>query len=107
MWFWIWCALVLAALAGGFVLGRSLWRRTKGLLRALDALTQVASRAPARVEERIAAHPPTAPRPPDVFRERQELVDLVAARRALRRARATDRRAEHTARYESWRTIDL
>lgn len=107
MWFWIWCALVLAALAGAFVLGRSLWRRTKGLLRALDGLSRAASDAPARVAARLAANPPTTPRPPDVFRERDELVPLVAARRARRRERAADRAASHAARYEAWRTIDL
>ncbi|MEP7765994.1 hypothetical protein [Sanguibacter sp. 25GB23B1] len=106
MWFWIWCALVVATLTGAFFLGRSLWRRATMLMRALGDLESVASGAPGRVAERIAANGPTTPRGVDVFRDRDELVAVVEERRAVRRVRAADRRAQHTARYEAWRTLD-
>lgn len=106
MWFWIWCALVVATLVGAFFLGRSLWRKVKVLTGALGDLESVASGAPERVEERIAANPPSTPRGVDVFRDRAELVPLVAARRAALRARAADRRSQHAARYAAWRDLD-
>jgi hypothetical protein len=106
MWFWIWCALVVATLVGAFFLGRSLWRKVRVLTRALGNLEDVASGAPGRVAERVAANPPTTPRGVDVFRDRAELVPLVAGRRAARRARVTDRRSQHAARYAAWRDLD-
>ena len=106
MWFWIWSALVVATLVGAFFLGRSLWRKVKVLLRALDGLSSAAADAPSRVEERIAATVATTPRSPDVFRDRNELLPLVAARRAARRERAASRRAQHAPRYAAWRDLD-
>ena len=106
MWFWIWCVLVVAALTGAFVLGRDLWRKAGAVTGAVDGLFSARADATVRAEERIEATVASVPRGPDVFRERRELVEIVAQRRAVRRARVADRRARHAPRYAAWRDLD-
>lgn len=62
MWFWIWTALVLGALAAGFLAWRHVWRRGKGFLRELgtsgDRLGDVLGEATARTDARLDAMEP-------------------------------------------------
>lgn len=106
MWFWIWCTLVVAALAGAFFLGRALWRKVKGVTAALDGLFRARADASARAAARLDATVLSAPRGPDVFRERAELVEVVQARRTVGRARSAERQARHAPRYAAWRDLD-
>ncbi|MBI9116159.1 hypothetical protein [Sanguibacter suaedae] len=105
MWFWIWAVLVTATLTGAAFLARDLWRRAKNVLAAQADLLAALDDAHARA----ADNPPatTTPRPVDVFTDREHLVTLVESRKAGRRRRAAQRRADHAARYEQWRRIDL
>ncbi|WNB84273.1 hypothetical protein [Cellulomonas sp. ATA003] len=102
LWFTVWTVLVLATLAGAFVLGRDLWRKGRALMaeleRAADVVGQLADRADA-LTEAAAALAPTHDLLTDPDRHRERLAEL-ADRRAERRAA---RAARHSATYTRWR----
>ncbi len=55
LWFSVWSVLVLATLGGGFLLGRSLWRKGKALLAEVGRASDVADRFAVRTDELTAA----------------------------------------------------
>ena len=93
-WVVVWPVLVAAALVGGFLLGRDLWRRGRGLARAAGRAADAAGRFGARTDE-LAAEAAGRHRVPPValLRDRDELRADVAAARAARDRRRDDRRA--------------
>lgn len=83
-WVIVWPVLVVAALGGGFFLGRDLWRRGKALARAAaraaEASARITQDADALADEAAARHPVP---PVALLRDRTELrADLEAARDA-------------------------
>ena len=83
-WVIVWPVLVVAALAGGFLLGRDLWRRGKSLARAAARAAEASARftqdADALADEAAGRHPVP---PVALLRDRTELrADLEAARQA-------------------------
>ncbi len=83
-WAIVWPVLVVAALGGGFLLGRDLWRRGKALARAAGRAAEAAERftrdADTLATEAAARHPVP---PVALLRDPAELrADLEAARDA-------------------------
>ena len=102
LWFTVWTVLVLATLAGGFWLGRDLWRKGKALLaepeHAGDLVEQMADRAD---EPTAAAQapPPTPDRLGDPDEHRARLAEL----RSRRAGRREEREARHAVTHTRWR----
>lgn len=96
LWFVVWTVLVLASLAGAFLVFRRLYRSAKALLaelgRASDLLAELDRRTAELTDRARAAHPVTP----------VELADPEPARRrrAATRAAADRRRARRLARRE-------
>ncbi|MCC2313029.1 hypothetical protein [Cellulomonas xiejunii] len=95
LWFTVWTVLVLATLAGAFLVGRRLWRSAVALghelVRAGDVAEQLAQRAAALEEQARAAHVELRPAlggDADALRAR---VEQLRAERRERRARRRDR----------------
>ncbi|ACZ21780.1 hypothetical protein Sked_18540 [Sanguibacter keddieii DSM 10542] len=110
MWFWIWFVLVLAALAGAVLLGRSLWRRVKSTTRAAGEALGSLDRLAEKIDALEGVPVGPEPRPVDVFADsaaRHDLAELVASRRTARRSRRRARYEADADRYEQWRHIDL
>ncbi|WP_315097630.1 hypothetical protein [uncultured Cellulomonas sp.] len=88
LWFSVWTVLVLATLAGTFLLGRRLWRSAVALWRELARAGEVTAQLADRVEElRAAAGSPETG--PTLFGDR----DLLQARFTALRTEAAERRA--------------
>jgi len=106
LWFSVWTLLVLATLAGAFLLGRRLWRSALALGRELSRAADVASQLADRVDELQAARGPVDTGPtlfadPEPLRAR--LAELRAAA-AGRRAEREDRRTATRLRWAAyWR----
>jgi hypothetical protein len=104
LWFSVWTILVLATLAGAFLLGRRLWRSALALGRELSRAADVASQLADRVDELQAARAavetgPTLFAEPEPLRER--LAQLRAAT-AERRAVREDRHGETRLRWRAY-----
>ena len=104
LWFSVWFVLVLGAIGGGFLLGRSLWRKGKALLAELARAGEVAGTFADRTDELTAAAQ-TVPPTHDLFTDpavprarRTELREARAVRREARRER-------HAATARGWRAI--
>lgn len=93
LWFSVWTVLVLAALGGAFLLGRSLWRSGVALAHELARAAEVTAQLADRVEELQAAAGardtgPTLFADRAVLRARLDaLREAAAGRRAAREAR--------------------
>lgn len=100
-WFSVWTLLVVGTLAGGFWLGRDLWRKGRALADELARATVVLERLAERQAE-LAALPPAHPVEPvdltDPARAHERLADARVATQARRAARA----ARHEAVYARW-----
>jgi hypothetical protein len=103
LWFTVWTVLVLAALAGAFLLGRSLWRKGKALLAELERAADVVGRLAERADELTAAAQAAAPLAHDLLSDpevhRRRLADL----RERRQARRAQRAARHETTFTRWR----
>lgn len=97
LWFTIWTVLVLATLAGGFLLGRRLWHALVALghelARAGEVADQLAART-AELEEEAAAQETIRPA---LGTDVQVLRDRVEQLRAVRREQRRHRRDRHRA----------
>lgn len=102
LWFTVWTVLVLATLAGAFVLGRDLWRKGRALLaeleRAADVVATLAERADALTD---AA--PTAPPRRDVVSDPAVHREHLAELRRIREQRRTQRGDRHAVTFARWR----
>ncbi len=97
MWFWIWTALTLGALAAGFLAWRQVWRHGKGLVRELgtsgDRIGDVVVEATARTDARLDALAPV---------EVTVGLDPAPLRRAIEDRRARTRAHRARPRPEVW-----
>lgn len=102
LWFTVWALLVLGTLAGGFFLGRRVYRAAMGLLAELERAAGVFDDLAERSEQLAAAV--TRPAPVDLLDPEPARARLAEARLATlrRRARKADR---HAATYERWRSF--
>jgi len=86
LWFTVWTVLVLATLAGAFLVGRRLWRSAVGLGREMARAGDVAQRLSARAAELEAqARAAGVEVRPALGRDPQEVRDRVELLRAVRR----------------------
>ena len=96
LWFTVWTVLVLATLAGAFVVGRRLWRSTVALghelARAGEVADQLSQRAAELESQARAAH--VAQRPA-LGGNADELRARVEQLRAVRREQRARRRDRH------------
>ena len=103
-WVIVWPVLVVAALVGGFLLGRDLWRRGKRLAaaagRAVEASTRITQDADRLADEAAARHPVP---PVALLREPGELRADLEAARAARDRRVDERHARHQLAWARWR----
>lgn len=98
LWFTVWTVLVLATLAGAFLVGRRLWRALvalgRELARAQDVAARLAERTAALEEQARATQETIRPAlgaDADALRERVEQL------RAVRREQRARRRQRHRA----------
>jgi len=98
LWFTVWTVLVLATLAGAFLIGRRLWHAVVALGHELARAGEVADRLTARTAElEEQARAAGAEIRPALGREPQELRDRVELLRAVRREHRALRRERHRA----------
>ncbi|NMR21520.1 hypothetical protein [Cellulomonas fimi] len=101
LWFAVWTLLVLATLAGAFLLGRDLWRKGKALLAEVERAMAVVEALAERADQLSAA----AERPPithDLLTDRSVVrarLDRLHEARDVRRAL---RRLRHERTIRSW-----
>ena len=101
LWFSVWTVLVLATLAGAFLLGRSLWRSAVALGRELSRAADVTAQLAVRVDELQAA----ADRPetgPTLFADRAALRARLDALREAAAGRRAEREQRHVATRLRW-----
>ncbi|MGY4642422.1 hypothetical protein [Cellulomonas sp. URHB0016] len=101
LWFSVWTVLVVATLAGAFLLGRRLWRSGVALAAELTRAAAVAEQLADRVEQLRAGAGARETGPSllaDVETVRRRYDDLRAAAHARRGARA----ARHRRTWASW-----
>lgn len=96
LWFTVWTVLVLATLAGAFLVGRRVWRSGVALAhelgRAGDVAAQLSQRAAELEDQARAAH--VAQRPA-LGADAEELGARVEQLRAVRREQRARRRERH------------
>lgn len=100
LWFSVWFLLVAGALVGGFFLLRHVYRSAKGLLAALEELSEVLDRLDRQVEA-LAGTVGTAPAPVELEDDGPARARVLTARRA-RQARRLRRAERHEVAYRRW-----
>ena len=102
LWFTVWTVLVLATLAGAFLLGRDLWRQGRALLAELERAGDVVGRLAERAEE-LQAAAQAQPLTHHVLTDPAVHRDRLDGLRAARAARRAQRELRHAATFSRWR----
>ncbi|QTE27834.1 hypothetical protein [Pengzhenrongella sicca] len=102
LWFTIWTLLVLGTLAGGFFLGRDLWRKGKALLAELGRAGELAEALSARADELAELAQTPAPGH-DLFADRSGPLERLAVLRTERAGRREVRRLRNDRIVRGWR----
>lgn len=103
MWTIVWWVLALAAVATFVLVGWSLWRSGRDLVREVSATGRAADRFSAALAERTSAD--TQSRAPVVAQLDDTMAShraRLASLRAERAARSADRRVRHEETYRRW-----
>jgi hypothetical protein len=102
MWFAIWLTLLGGTVAGGYFLGRDLYRKAKALVTDLGELESVAERLEERAEELRKLQELYAGPPHPLTLTEQDLQELRTGRRQRILARRQRRTERHQATYARW-----
>ncbi len=106
MWWWIWIALIVAALVGAFFVLRVLWRKVRAVFSAAADSAELAgdilASSSERTELRLAEQPSTAP---TVGTDPLELLERVELLRDERLVRKAVRRLPCPVVYRRWLSI--
>jgi len=101
LWFSVWTVLVLATLAGAFLLGRSLWRSAVALGRELSRAADVTAQLAERVDE-LQAAADRRETGPTLFADRAVLRARLDALREAAAGRRAEREQRHVATRLRW-----
>lgn len=107
IWFAVWTTLVLATLAGAFVLGRRLWRSGKALLAQLKETSAVLDQLQVRVAELEAMRGPEQVFLPTLMATEDQREQWRAVRAVNRLHRAERRETRRQATFARWRGAGL
>jgi len=102
MWFWIWCALALGALAAAALVLRHLWRRVRRVGAALGEAGALADRFDEHLRAAEQQWRARTPRPVTVFDDPAEARLRVVERAEVRAGRRAARRARWRERWAWW-----
>jgi len=102
MWFWIWCALVLGALAAAVLVLRHLWRKVRRVGATLGEAGTLADRFDERLQVAEQQWRGRMPQPVTVFADPAEARLHVVERAEVRAGRRAARRARQRERWARW-----
>ncbi|WP_258723147.1 hypothetical protein [Cellulomonas sp. NS3] len=103
LWFTVWTVLVLAAVAGAFLLGRSLWRKVRDLGAAAAEASDVLGRLADQVDALADAAGQQEPVRAQLFDDTHVLRERLAELRRAAGGRRAVRRLQHQETYARWR----
>lgn len=106
MWFWIWTALVIGAIAALVAVMWSLWPKAKALYAAVETAGNQLDRLADRIAE-LDAEPRPQPRPVTAFGDIDSARAHLQERDVVRTLRRAARQLRHQERFEVWRTFNL